>query len=138
MAVNKTYKNKIESIRQSLLDESTELIDFDELSELLADSCNRLENEKKIKKELEILKDDYRNRIIGMVKANLACRINARDQLLATRLADDSTEISSEELISTYGKVAARFRSNFPASFRYLTIPSKSFIPDRNWQEHKI
>jgi len=138
VAENKTYKDKIESIRQSLSDESIELIDFDELIELLADLSDKLENEKRTKKELEILKDDYRSRIIGMVKANLACRVNSRDQLLAARLADTSTEISSEELISTYGKVAARFRSNFPASFRYLTIPSQTFIADKNWQEHKI
>ena len=73
-----------------------------------------------------------------MVKANLACRENERDAELAVKLSDDISGTSAEELVGMYGRVAARFRTNFPASFRYLTIPSPLAVSRNNWNEHKI
>jgi len=135
---DKIDKNQIETIRQNLADEAIDQIDFDKLNELLMNCSEMLDKYNQQQHELRLLSDDYRSRIVGMVKANLACRMNERDRILAARLADDADRMTSEELITIYGKVVARFRSNFPASFRYLTTPSANRLAWKNWKEHKI
>jgi len=127
----------INSYRECLSRDAVELIDFDALQELLKEMtpvCGRLE---KMKAELMTIKDDYRNRIVGMLKANLACRKDPDDMELAASLADDLEQIEAKELVRLYGRVAARFRSNFPASFKYLTFRSAAG-QQKDWTEHKI
>jgi hypothetical protein len=117
--------------------DAVELIDFDTLQELLkemAPACKRLE---KMNAELMTIKDDYRNRIVGMLKANLACRKDPHDMELAASLAGDLEQIEAGELVRLYSRVAGRFRSNFPASFKYLTFRTAAG-PQKDWTEHKI
>lgn len=138
MVTDKLNKNTIDLLCQNLADEALEQIDFDQLIDILGAVRDSVNQEPETAKELEYLKEEYRNRIVGMVKANLACRINERDTDLAVKLSDDISGISAEELVRMYGKVAARFRTNFPASFRYLTMPSSQSAYRKNWKEHKI
>lgn len=138
MVTDKVNKNAIDLLCRNLADEAVEKIDFDELIDILGAVGDNINQEQKTARELEYLKEEYRNRIIGMVKANLACRENERDTELAVKLSDDISGISAEELVGMYGRVAARFRTNFPASFRYLTIPSPHAVNRKNWNEHKI
>lgn len=138
MVTDKLNKETIDLLYQNLLDEAVEKIDFDVLINILGAVRANVNLEQKTAKELEYLKEEYRNRILGMVKANLACRQNERDADLAVKLSDDISGISAEELVGMYGRVAARFRTNFPASFRYLTIASSSALNRKNWNEHKI
>ncbi|RKX20239.1 MAG: hypothetical protein DRP51_06040 [Candidatus Zixiibacteriota bacterium] len=138
MVGDKIDMNIIDLLCQNLADESIEKIDFDELINILGAVRENIDQEQKTVRELEYLKEEYRNRIIGMVKANLACRENERDTELAVRLSDDISGISAEELVGIYGRAAARFRANFPASFRYLAIPSPHTANQKNWNEHKI
>ncbi len=138
MVTDKVSKNAIDLLCQNLADEAVEKIDFDELIDILGAVRDNINQEQKTAKELEYLKEEYRNRIVGMVKANLACRENERDAELAVKLSDDISGTSAEELVGMYGRVAARFRTNFPASFRYLTIPSPLAVSRNNWNEHKI
>ncbi|MCP4703137.1 MAG: hypothetical protein GY865_00885 [candidate division Zixibacteria bacterium] len=136
--IEEKTKDTIDLLCQNLSDEKLEQINFDELIEVLGAVKDNVNQEQETATELEYLKEEYRNRIIGMVKANLACRQNERDADLAVKLSDDISEISAEELVGMYGRTAARFRTNFPASFRYLTIPSSQFNGRKNWNEHKI
>ncbi len=138
MAADKINKETINLMCQNLANEKLEQIDFDELIEILGAVRDNVNKEQKTETELEFLKGEYRNRIVGMVKANLACRENKRDTDLAVKLSDDISEISAEELVGMYGRTAARFRTNFPASFRYLTIPSSQMNYRDNWKNHKI
>lgn len=138
MATDKINNETIDLLCQNLTGERLERINFDELIDILGAVKDRVNQAQQKSKELTYLKEEYRNRIIGMVKANLACRQNQRDTDLAVQLSDDISEISAEELVGMYGRVAARFRTNFPASFRYLTIPSSQLAHRRNWNEHKI
>lgn len=125
-------------LRENLAGELIEKIDFDQVIEILGTIRNKINQEQETVNELEYLKEEYRSRIIGMVKANLACRKNQKDSDLAVKLADDISGISAEELVGMYARVAARFRTNFPASFRYLTMPSWHATNRENWKEHKI
>ena len=138
MVTDKLNKETIDLLYQNLTDEAVEKIDFDELIRILGAVRANVNLEQKTAKEFEYLKEEYRNRILGMVKANLACRQNERDADLAVKLSDDISGISAEELVGMYGRVAARFRTNFPASFRYLTMPSSPALNGKNWNEFKI
>jgi hypothetical protein len=134
----KISKEMLDTVRQNLSDESLEKIDFDKLTEILDTVGNNFNRHEKLELELEFIKNEYRNRIVGMLKSNLACRENEYDAELVVRLADDISEISGEELVKMYGRVASRFRANFPTSFKYLTMPSSAFVAETNWKEHKI
>lgn len=127
----------IKSICENLKAESVELIDFDELSEILGEVQHLLGDHRKLVREINMLKEDFRNRIIGMLKANLASRDDIEDKKLIEKLSGDISEIKAKELIDVYSRTAARFRSNFPSSFRYLRI-SHDIDSKMNWREHKI
>ncbi len=131
-------KEMLDTVRQSLASESVEKIDFDALIEILEAVGIIFDTHQKTELELEFIKNDYRNRIIGMLRANLACRANEHDTELAVYLAGDLSNISGEELVTMYGRVASRFRTNFPTSFKYLTITPPSFVAENKWKEHKI
>jgi len=129
--------NMVSTIIQSLDDNSVELIDFDNLKRMLRDMQVTREAHKKISDELSFIKREYRNRILGMMKAVMACRRRESDAQLLTHLSDNIEEIQSDELVSLYARVAARFRDVFPASFRYLTYPNRA-ANQKDWSEHKI
>lgn len=128
----------LDSMCKKLAAESIETIDFDELLETLSAVKNRLNRQGLLERELDRLKDEYRNRIVGMLKANLACRDSSEERELAITLSGELSDLTAAELVKIYERVAARFRSNFPASFRYVAMPTDSNSPGRNWIEHKI
>ena len=117
--------------------ESIELIDFDKLGDVLASLCNILDNYRHVQSELNTIKADYCNRILGMLKANLACRPDHDETELVALLSDDKSHVSCSELIKLYRKAAARFRNNFPASFKYITSGEANHLKD-GWEYHKI
>ncbi len=119
-------------------EEAVETLDFDSLTALLKKLKETLAESGSFQDERECLRKDLIARITGMVKANLACRDNDDDAGLAARLADSPDEIPAEELTKLYGRTVARFRDNFPASFKYL-MPSRKY-PGRpeEWQVYKI
>jgi hypothetical protein len=120
-----------------LKEESPELIDFDALGDLLTQVQDTAEKYNQAIAELAKIKGHYRDRIVGMLKANIVCRRDEGDMELAAKLSGEPDEVGSDELIRLYGKVAARFRSNFPASYKYLTYSSRAGR-QRDWREHKI
>lgn len=127
----------VEAICRNLETESVELIDFDSLRKALEETARLYADFSEYLSELEMLKGEYRNRILGMLKANVALKEDVGDLEIIARLSDNLSDISSEELIKAYCKTAARFRDNFPASFKYLTYSNKS-SGKRSWAEYKI
>ena len=125
------------SVRRSLESDRIELIDFDVLQDLLADLEDILKSHEKLSNELRFLKEEYGKRIVGMLKANLACRADADDVEKAARLSGDLSGVEARELVKLYSRTAARFRANFPSSFRYLGSPGNVNSGNR-WLDHKI
>jgi hypothetical protein len=121
---------------QNISDESVEFLDFDLLYSALDKSLAQLEKYSSIASELELLKNDYRKRILGMLKANIALKSDDTDKTLAARLGDSANDFSSAELVKIYAGVASRFRNNFPASFKYLSFGN--IHGSKNWTEYKI
>ena len=137
MKKQRTDKNLISAIVESLEKESIELIDFDSLGTVVSDLQKTCEDHEKISNELAFIKGEYRNRIIGMMKAVMACRHDESDKQILILLSNDAKDTSAGELVRLYGRVAARFRRSFPASFKYLTYPNRS-TNQKDWSEHKI
>ena len=116
---------------------SIEMIDFDRLEELLGRLHDRLDSDKNLAAELDMIKDDYRKRIVGMLKAIIVCRPDKEDDRTAACLAGDIGDIDTGELVRLYPRVAARFRQCFPGSFRYMG-QSSAVTPNNDWMDHKI
>jgi hypothetical protein len=133
----KTDNNVVSKVIENLEKESIELIDFDNLKIVMSDLQKTCEGHEKLSDELVLIKSEYRNRIVGMMKAVMACRRNESDTQMLTVLSGDIEDISAGELVKLYGRAAVRFRDSFPASFKYLTYPNQSTV-QKDWSEHKI
>lgn len=129
---------EIDSTITTLAAGSVEKIDFDRIVELLRDSRETLDEREVIRSELSEIKADYRARIIGLLKANLACRENDEERELAIRLTDDTIEMSAGELMLHYRRISSRFRKNFPATFRNLSFVNNDRAGHRDWRDYKI
>jgi len=128
----------LEDCLEHLRAESVELIDFDALHEQLRESLKNRESVSAITSELEELKEEYRRRILGMLKANLACRDNDEESDLAVRLTSGEECFSSGQLIGMYHRTACRFRNNFPSTFRYVAFNNHRRRDNRSWSDYKI
>ena len=122
---------------QNLENETIELIDLDVLKSFLDEAAALRVEFMKLQEEHRILKEEYRDRILGMVKATAALELSNHDTEIISRLSGDLSDIASVEMIKLYSQAAAHFRTKFPASFKYLTYPVRGGKP-RNWKEYKI
>lgn len=107
----------LEKIMNSLNNDELSTIDFDQLGRMLDNLSGQLDDQITAAQELSLIKDDYRKRIGGMVKAIAAVdrKRDALDQALAA--ISDLQEMSCQDLITCYQRTSARFRDCFPASF---------------------
>jgi len=129
--------NLISTICESLGNDSVELIDFDTIKTVLIDLQTAQGSHEETVRELAFIKEEYCSRIIGMLKAVMACRPDESDAEILTNLSGDISNIEARKLVKLYSHTAARFRSCFPASFKYITSPTGSYN-QKNWSEHKI
>lgn len=138
MNAKASLKSEIEKLLENLKNEAVELIDFDRAIEVLGQIKMALNEHNSATEELSVLKQDYRRRIVGMLKAVMAGRAKESDAELAAALAEDDCTIESTDLIALYRKVSARFRDSFPASFKYVTGLRSSASRRNGWMDHKL
>jgi hypothetical protein len=137
MNKNKNSTDIIKDVCDNLINESLELIDFDQMQKVLTDFQNESAKYTEEKVELTFLKSEYCQRIVGMLKAITACRKDENNLELITSLSAEPNDFDATELVRIYNKTAVTFRSCFPASFKYIRF-SNSASPGKNWKEHKI
>ncbi len=137
MKERKIDNSQVSTIIDSLDEESIELIDFDYLKTVLCVMQRAHATLEKVSAELTLIKGEYCSRIIGMLKAVMACRRNESDMQILSDLSGDVKNIDAGELVKLYGRVATRFRDSFPTSFKYLTYPGR-FANQKDWSQHKI
>ena len=137
MKITTDDKMALKSACGSLERDAVETIDFDGLGELLGRLHDGLESDKNLVGELNLIKDDYRKRIVGMLKAIIVCRPDEDDIRTAARLAGEIGDIDTGELVRLYPRVAARFRRCFSGSFKYMGR-SSTISRNSNWIDHKI
>jgi len=137
MKITNEDKAALKKVCESLAEDAVELIDFDMMHDLLVRLHDGVAGDLDMSGELELLKNDYRRRILGMLRAIDACGVDQSDISSTNRLAGDIGDIGSEELIQLHRRVGARFRSCFPASFRQTEGVLRRFS-GQDWKEHKI
>ncbi|MFH2036711.1 MAG: hypothetical protein ABIJ45_09940 [Candidatus Zixiibacteriota bacterium] len=137
MSKNNVESDLINRTINYIAEGKIELIDFDKLGQNLKEIHRQNLDRESDSDELVLLKYEYASRIIGMAKANLACRPNDDEAKITELLSGNLNRVGCTELINYYQKTAARFRNNFPASFKYLGFPN-SVSHRKNWREHKI
>lgn len=103
-------KNKAEN-------ETAMEISDDKVNEILYPEISLQKRAEKAESELKILRDDYQNRIAGMVKAIAAVDRSRNKSNEAVQYLEALVELTAPELIEEYRRVSARFRSAFPTSF---------------------
>ena len=107
----------LEGVVRDLDAASLARIDFDEVRIRLTRACAALESLGQLSANHALLRQDYEQRIAGMVKA-VAAVDRKRDRWQeAAALIDELPALPAEKLIETYRRVAARFRDCFPGSF---------------------
>ena len=114
-----------------------ELIDFDDLGRLLARLQDEIDREDDLVAQLNLIKEDYRLRIRGMLRALVVNRPDEDDLQAAASLAGEIGDIDAGQLIQAYRRVAARFRNRFPASFKGTGLRMRC-LGGGDWSEHKI
>lgn len=117
MAKNKFDSQTVSTLIERIIGDDLHLIDFDEVSKELLHLCSALEQSEHYRNELNQLREDYQNRIAGMVKAITAVERKQNDTEDTIAYLENLVELSAAELIAEYRKTSARFRSAFPTTF---------------------
>lgn len=138
MNAMQSLKNNLAQVLNCLKDGAVERIDFDRMTEVLENARNVIGDGEKTIAEYGKLQQDYRRRLMGMLKAVMVGKSKEGDGELAAALADESREIPSRDLIELHRRISARFRDCFPASFGYVSRSCDSSRATKNWMDHKL
>ena len=120
MAQETNHSDYISGFLTLLADDKVSLIDFDELKVRLIDIAATLKSAASQAEQLQLLREDYTQRIAGMLKAVAVVRRNRDESRQALEFIEQLPSLKTEELVETYRKVSARFRDAFPTSFGYM------------------
>lgn len=126
METNRSVKTAINQWVQLLDDERTEPLDFNDLKQTLDAAAAEVGIVTHLQSELQLLADDYRRRIAGMIKAIVAVDRRKDRCEQADDLIQSLTDCSAQTLIDCYRQVQARFKDYFPASFGLIDQPVRA------------
>ncbi len=121
----------IDEICSALADESVAEIDFDKLREWLVQIGRALPALFAARESAQILGDDLRSRIAGMLKAIVIADRGKSSADDTAELLDHLPSKSAAELIGLYRRTQARFRDTFPAGFGMITPRRAPFKNER-------
>ena len=117
MQNSKDIRETLETFVEKLADDRLPEIDLDRLTAALRGIVDRLAQAESQADELRLLKEDYRLRLAGMLKA---IAVVERRRGAMERALDEIAELESltaEQLRDRHRKISARFRDAFPASY---------------------
>jgi hypothetical protein len=121
---NNNLSKQVNEFSQMLTEDNILLINFDNLCQCLKDTARILEGNELLVRDLNLLRQDYESRIIGMTKALTVADKNGRGYSDTLEFIDRLPHLTGSELIDCYRKISARFRDTFPASYGLLRQPS--------------
>jgi hypothetical protein len=128
MVAEKTnHSDYIVGFLELLADEKVSCIDFDELKARLTAIAAELGKTASMAEDLQVLRDDFTQRIGGMLKAIAAVYRKRHDSEQALELVEQLPALTTRDLLEAYRRVSARFRDAFPTSFGYT--PGRSVSP---------
>ncbi len=130
-------KSYLAELLASLNERNMSGIDFDYLKKWLATTITKEEAYETLLAQLSVMKEDYQQRIAGMVKAMAAVDRNRDNRRQALELVDGLKDMTGKELVTCYRKTSARFRDMFPASFGLPTSGHKTKSGLKSWNDYK-
>lgn len=137
MANHEISADLIAGTIDSLTGDNLSTLDFDLLKQILIEARRNHIETTTLKDEATVLKEDYRGRIAGMLKAvAVAERSEAKQIETASRLTSLG-DLTATELITEYRLAAARFRDAFPASFGRLSSFDKNIRAQQSYSDYK-
>ena len=127
----------LDELLSSLSGDKLSEIDFDKLTDWLQELKVSLANSCELEAELKLMREDYLNRIAGMVKAITIVERSsgATEKVLA--YLEDLENLSAAELIEQYRKTSHKFRIAFPTTFGLPPVSNNSIAGLKDTQDYK-
>jgi hypothetical protein len=107
----------IAELHDALAAEAVTAIDFDRLRLWLQELAGALPELFRAREESRLLRDDFTDRISGMLKAIAVAEPGQKPISEASEIIDHLATSGAADLIDCYRRISARFRDTFPTSF---------------------
>jgi len=131
-----TNKGYITEVIDLISGEKISLLDFDKLHKELKEITSMLDKYEQVTNEIEVLRQDYIQRISGMAKAIAVVKRNKNGLEQVLDFIEHLSELTAQELIEYYKKTQARFHDAFPTSFGMLFNHFQA-ANQRDWEVYK-
>ena len=132
-----TVQKYLDELLSSLTDDKLCEIDFDRLTDWLQELKTDLTRSCELESELKLMREDYFNRIAGMVKAiTIVERSSASTEKVLAYL-EDLKNLNAEELLEQYRKMSNRFRIAFPTTFGLPPLSNNSSTGLKETKDYK-
>ena len=113
----KVCQEKIDDVLEMLDDNNLAALDLNQIKQTILLMKNTIASNDSKLEELSILRQDYIQRVSGMLKAIAALNRNKEEAEEILNLIESFVQMPATKLISIYRKVSAKFRNAFPTSF---------------------
>lgn len=126
----KVCQEKIEDALEMLDGNNLAALDLNQIKQTILLLKSSLAATDSDLEELNILRQDYIQRLSGMLKAIAALSRNKEETEEILTLIESFDQLPAAKLISIYRKVSAKFRNAFPTSFGIInnyTPKNKSY-----------
>ncbi|MEA1980394.1 MAG: hypothetical protein U9N54_05410 [candidate division Zixibacteria bacterium] len=110
-------QRKIDDVLEMLDDNNLGTLDINQIKQTILLMKNTIISNNSELEELNILRQDYIQRLSGMLKAIAAVSRNKEETEEILNLIESFEQMPAMKLISIYRKVSAKFRNAFPTSF---------------------
>ncbi len=113
----KVCQEKIDDVLEMLDDNNLAALDLSQIKQTILLMKNTIASNNSELEELNILRQDYIQRVSGMLKAIAALSRNREETEEILNLIESFEQMPAAKLTSIYRKVSAKFRNAFPTSF---------------------
>ena len=127
----------IDELLASFSDDKLSEIDFDKLKEWLRELKVSLCRVSEIESDLNLLREDFLERIAGMVKAVTIVEKGSESTESVLAYLEDLKNVTAEELIGQYRKTSNRFRIAFPSTFGLAPVTNQNSASLKKIRDYK-
>lgn len=113
----KLSQEKINEVLEMLDDNNLAVLDLNLIKQTILNMKSSIESNETELEEFRLLRQDYIQRVSGMLKAIAALNRNKEETEEILNLIESFEQMPAEKLITIYRKVSAKFRNAFPTSF---------------------
>lgn len=137
MTNHNNSRNYLDELLISLSGDKLSEIDFDKLTDWLQELKASLAKSCELDSELKLMREDYLNRIAGMVKAVTIVERSSGSAEKVLAYLEDLEKLSAAELIEQYRKTSHRFRIAFPTTFGLPPVSNNSSAGLKETNDYK-